>query len=304
MSEPGTGWTGANTLQPKEIPLPPRVALFGAGRVGTAVTVLLQRAGSDVVGVRSRTQDSATRASEMLGCPVLDGAALVEADLFIIGASDQAIADVAGVVSQVAGPDAVVAHLSGSLGIGALMTVAEAGASPLAIHPVQACPDVATAIERLPGSAWGVTAPAEIEDWAHRLVTEILDGRPVGVAESDRPLWHAACVMTSNGIAALMAFGESLLDAVGIDDAEGVLGPLAAGTVANARSGGGGAATLTGPVLRGEADTVGRHLDLLAARFPDKADEYRQVARLILTAAVMSGRLDADSARSLEETIR
>lgn len=291
-------------MQSNEIPFPPRVALFGAGRVGTAVAALLQRAGSDVAGVWSRTQDSAQRASEMLKCRVLETVAPVDANLVVIGASDQAIAEVAGVVSQMAAPGTVVAHLSGSLGVGALMAATQAGALPLALHPVQACPDVATAIERLPGSAWGVTATAETEAWAHRLVSSMLDGRPVKIAESDRPLWHAACVMTSNGMAALMAFGESLLDAIGIEDAEGVLGPLAAGTVANARGGGGGAATLTGPVLRGEADTVGRHLELLGARFPEKAEEYRKVARLILSAAVSSGRLDADSARSLEETIR
>jgi predicted short-subunit dehydrogenase-like oxidoreductase (DUF2520 family) len=291
-------------LQPNEIPFPPRVALFGAGRVGTAVTVLLQRSGCDVAGVWSRTQDSAVRASEMLECDILEADAAVVADLFVIGASDQAIADVAGIVARVAASGSVVAHLSGSLGVEALMAPAQAGAFPLALHPVQACPDVATAIERLPGSAWGVTAPPEIESWAHRIVATMLEGKAVDVAESDRPLWHAACVMTSNGIAALMAFGESLLAAIGIEEAERVLGPLAAGTVANARGGGGGAATLTGPVLRGEADTVGRHLELLRDRFPEKAEQYRQVARLILSAAVTSGRLDAESARTLEETIR
>ncbi len=294
----------SKSLRSNEIPLPPRVALFGAGRVGTAVTALLQRAGSDVTGVWSRTHDSATRAGDLLGCPVLGLETAVDADLVIIGASDQAIAGVAGLVSQVVVAGTVVAHLSGSLGLASLTVATEAGALPLALHPVQACPDVVAAIERLPGSAWGVTAPSEIEAWAHALVSTMLDGKPVEVAESDRPLWHAACVMTSNGIAALMAFGESLLEAIGIDRPEDVLGPLAAGTVANARSGGGGAATLTGPVLRGEADTVGRHLELLGARFPDKAGEYRQVARLILAAAVMSGRLDAGSARSLEDTIR
>jgi predicted short-subunit dehydrogenase-like oxidoreductase (DUF2520 family) len=128
-------------------------------------------------------------------------------------------------------------------------------------------------------------------------------GIPVPVAEDDRALWHAAAVMTSNGIAALLATGEAILARIGVDDPEAVLGPLAAGAVANARSGGGGGATLTGPVVRGEVATLRKHLEALGSDAPELVPAYRLVARTILAAAASAGRLPADTAGEIEAVV-
>jgi predicted short-subunit dehydrogenase-like oxidoreductase (DUF2520 family) len=109
--------------------------------------------------------------------------------------------------------------------------------------------------------------------------------------------------MTSNGIAALLATAESILQKIGVADPEGVLGPLAAGAVANARAGGGGGATLTGPVVRGEVSTLRRHLEALEARAPELVPAYRLVARTILAAAARAGRLPADAAGQIEAEV-
>ena len=136
------------------------------------------------------------------------------------------------------------------------------------------------------------------------LILEDLHGMPVPLPESARPMWHAAAVTTSNGIAALMAVAESILAAIGVEDPVAVLGPLAAGTVANASEGGGGGLTLTGPVVRGESETVKRHLTALAESDPHLEQLYRKVAGLIVTTAETAGRLEPAAARAIDELIR
>ena len=283
-------------------PEPTRALLVGAGRVGTAVTSLLAHRGFEIVGVASRNISSAEAAARFLGAPVARLDDLPEADLVIIGATDAGISPLAAKVASSPSVAGRVVHLSGASGTEPLDAVIKAGGTAWALHPVQACPDVDTAVRRLPGSVWGVTVSADPEG-AERLVVHELGGRPVTVPEESRLVWHAASVMTSNGISALLAFGEELLGSIGITDPEVVLGPLAAGTVANAREGGGGAATLTGPIVRGETQTVERHLSAMSDS-PGLTERYKGVALAILAAADRSGKLDAAARRSIEDLLR
>jgi predicted short-subunit dehydrogenase-like oxidoreductase (DUF2520 family) len=284
---------------------PFRFLLVGAGRVGTAVASLLRSAGHKVSGVASKTPASVTRAVEVLDAPEmdLDPAGWPDADVVLIGAGEEAIEDLASrAASRLSGR--VVVHFAGSLGVAPLRRAVDAGAIGCALHPVQACPDVATAINRLPGSAWGVTCSRpDAERWACNLITSDLDGDPRIVAENHRAVWHAASVITSNGIAALLSNSEALLDEIGIAAPVDVVGPLATGTVANARQGGGGGPTLTGPVVRGEVATVRRHLQAVERQAPSMLDGYVSVTRLILAAAIRSGRLPPETATEIEAVL-
>ena len=274
-------------------PSPFSYALVGAGRVGTAVAELLRRAGHKPVAVASRSRESATRAADLLGAPIVGVSDLADVDVVLLGASDSAIASVAADLAGHIDPGAIVVHFAGSLGPEAL---AASGAQAAALHPVQACPDVDTAIARLPGSSWGVTTQPDLQEWALSVIEQDLGGRGVVVPTEARPLWHAAAVMTSNGAAALLAIGESLLASIGIEDPEKVLGPLARGTIDNALEGGGGAATLTGPIVRDERVTIERHLVALRENDPALLEPFLAGARAILAAARASGRIDAASA--------
>ena len=284
--------------------LPMRVALVGAGRVGTAVAFLLRQSGHDIVGVSSRTEDSAraaaTRLSAQTFMPTPDE--VIDANLVLIGVPDGEIRDVAAALAPSVKAGTVVAHLSGSLGRGPLEPLSEA--RTCALHPFQACPDVDTAIRRLPGSAWGVTCPdADTERWVCEVLERDLQGFPVVVRDEDRALWHAAAVATSNGLAALLGASEAILAAIQIESPERILTPIASGTLANASEGGGGSRTLTGPVVRGEATTVKRHMDALSARAPELLPVYRAAARLILETATVSGRISSTERNAIEEVV-
>jgi predicted short-subunit dehydrogenase-like oxidoreductase (DUF2520 family) len=284
----------------RDEPAASSVFLYGAGRVGTAVAELLRRNEHELVGVASRTTSSEQTAAGFLGCPVVspeEGASV--ASLVLLGVPDEAIAQAADRVSASVTPGAVVCHFAGSFGVEPLRSVEDAGARPAALHPVQACPDVTTAIERLPGSAWGVTCDEDLKAWAEHLVTSSLSGVPIVIDEALRPLWHAAAVTTSNGIAALLALAEELLSSIGVGTPDAILGPLAEGTLANARAGGGGGATLTGPIARGESSTVARHIEALRSLAPQLVDPYTTMSHMILSAAARAGRLERDDEAEL-----
>ena len=279
-------------------------ALIGAGSVGTAVAELLKRAGNAPEAVASRTMESASRASTLLGARVVAIHELPPVDVVLIGAPAGAVDEVATLIAPRLDVGTVVIHFAGSLGIEPLRSVLAVGAHRAALHPVQACPDIETAIARIPASAWGVACDEGLNDWCLQLVENDLGGSVYWVSDADRAVWHAAAVVVSNGIAGLLATGEDLLASIAVKQPELALGPLAAGTLENARSGGGGGKTLTGPAVRGERETITRHLDGIARADKELLHPYRLATVLTIQAAVRAGRIDSVEAHEMLALLR
>jgi predicted short-subunit dehydrogenase-like oxidoreductase (DUF2520 family) len=282
---------------------PHQIALIGAGRVGTAVAELLRRAGHEITGVSSRRPDSAEQGATRLHSTTFDHRVeLPSVDVLLLGVPEDAIESVVAEITSSLESGTVLVHFAGALGIGPLKEAGAKGAGVAALHPVQTFPDVERGIDRLAGSAWGVTATPAIESWAADLIASDLQGLPVLVPEKARPIWHAAAVSTSNGIAALLAVAEDMLADIGIDDPRRVLGPLAAGTVANAAERG-GAESLTGPVVRGERGGIGRHLDALADASPQLVQDYALIARVIVNSATRANRISKEEGMKMLELV-
>ena len=93
-----------------------------------------------------------------------------------------------------------------------------------------------------------------------------------------------------------------MLGVIGVSHPGEILGPLAAGTVANSVELG-AASGLTGPVARGDLATVQSHLDALSERAPHLVERYRNAARLILSAADDGGRLAPETRRDVLRTL-
>lgn len=279
-------------------------ALVGAGRVGTAVAALLRRAGHEPIAVASRSAESSVRAAELLGSHPVDIEDLPPVDVVLLGTPDNAIEAAATKVASRLIEGTVVIHFAGSLGLDPLGPVLSVRAQRAALHPVQACPDIETAIARIPGSGWGVTCDDGLAEWCIDRVENDLDGQAFQVRDEHRAVWHAAAVVVSNGIAGLLATGEELLASIGIDDPGSALGPLAAGTLENARAGRGGGKTLTGPAVRGEQDTIARHLDGIARVDRELLHPYGLATVLTIQAAVRAGRIEDHRAQEMLALLR
>lgn len=157
-------------------------------------------------------------------------------------------------------------HLSGALSTEVLAPLHARGYAVGSFHPLQAIAHALTGAERLPGSWVAVTGGATAASVARRLAAVL--GCPVlAVAEARRPLYHAAAVLASNSIPPLVGAARRLLQEAGIpgDDALAALLPLVRGTVENVAERGVEGA-VTGPVARGDLETVDLNLRALGAR--------------------------------------
>lgn len=268
-----------------------RFAILGPGKAGTAVGHLLRRAGYEITAVAGRRLDAARQAvSYTGGTATTDFAQAAHgADCILITTSDDAIETVCKAVSAAGGfrAGSKVLHTSGVGGLDILETASRRGARVGCIHPIQTFADTESAIAKIPGSTFGVTADEDILPWADRVV-EDLGGRPFHVSAEDKPLYHAAACMASNYLVTLMYLVEEVYGRMGLsrEDARRAFWPLVRGTIANLESKG-SILSLTGPIARGDTGTVGKHLRGFRKRFPELTKLYCEMG---LFTAEIAGR--------------
>jgi predicted short-subunit dehydrogenase-like oxidoreductase (DUF2520 family) len=291
---------GAEVSDPTRL----RVGVVGAGRVGSVLGAALHRVGHRVVAASGVSRDTARRAAALLpGVPLLPADEVVAAaGLVLLAVPD----DVLGpLVEGLAGTGAwragqLVAHTSGAHGLAVLEPAARAGVVPLALHPAMTFTGEPEDLARLAGCTFGVTAPEQFRPVVEALALE-MGGNPAWVAEESRALYHAALVVGANHLVTLVNDAADLLRRAGIEQPAAVLAPLLGAALDNAlRS---GDAALTGPVARGDAGTLARHVSTLAAQAPTSLPAYVAMARLTADRALASGRLKPAQAEAMLDAL-
>lgn len=260
-----------------------RAALVGPGRLGTLVAHALNAAGVPLVTVaggsavareRLCAAIAGARSSEIAQAPV--GATLV-----VLAVPDGAIEGVveemvrAGTLDETHG----VVHLAGVHGLAPLRRAGLAGARIAALHPAVTAPAGTEDPALLHGAAWAVTSVPGDRAWAHDLVQR-LGGDAFDVPEAARVRYHAALATASNAVGAAVVTARRLLHVSGIDAPERLLAPLARTSLESALRA--GAPALTGPVVRGDVETVTAHLASLGPEMPELSEAYRVLARAVL----------------------
>lgn len=223
-------------------------------------------------------------------------------EVVLLAVPDDAIAQVCDELAPSLGPDRAVTHVSGSVGLGALDAASRAGARTLSVHPLQTCPSVEAALERIPGCAIAVTARDEEGYALGERIAADAGARPFRLDDEAKPLYHAAAVFASNFFVAVTAMGVDLLRGAGIDEPLAKLMPLQEATLQNLESTGPNAA-LTGPAVRGDRGTVSRHLEALATAAPQAIPAYIALTDVALEIGTRSGRLTAEDRALVEEVI-
>jgi predicted short-subunit dehydrogenase-like oxidoreductase (DUF2520 family) len=267
------------------------IGVIGAGRVGAVLGAALAAAGHDVVAAAAVSAASRDRAARLLPQAAIrpaDEVARAATGLLLLAVPDDALGAVVDGLAKTGAlrADQVVAHTSGAHGLDVLH-----GVRGIALHPAMTFTGTAADLDRLPGTAYGLTAPPELRPLAARLVTD-LGGVPEWIAEPARPLYHAALAHGANHLVTLVNEAADLLRAAGVEEPGAVLSPLLHAALDNALRL--GDAALTGPVSRGDAGTVRKHLDRMPA---DAVPAYLALARRTADRAIASGRLrprDAD----------
>jgi predicted short-subunit dehydrogenase-like oxidoreductase (DUF2520 family) len=248
--------------------------LLGPGRAGMAVSLAAVAAGHRVVGVGARDAAAADEAAVRLdSSPIPWGAGLPAAEILLVAVRDGAITEVAGVYAGKAAAVDGAAHLSG-------LTPATALA-PLDIpvgsfHPLQTLPTAEAGATRLKGSWIGITSDDDyLADRLFALAAS-LGSHPFELVEAAKATYHAGAAAAANYPLAALSIARRLFETAGVPFE--AIGPLVRAVVDNALDMGPEAA-LTGPIARGDVDTVRAQIDAVRSVDPDLAEAFEAMAR-------------------------
>lgn len=241
-----------------------RFGVVGMGSVGPVLAAAWKQAGHTLVGVSARSESSHERAEAMLsGVTFWDATELSRrVDLLVLTVRDS---ELASLVDRLAHEGAfragqLVAHTAGAFGLEILSPAAESGAIPLALHPAQTFSGTSLDLARLHGCSWAVNAPLALMSVAQALVLDI-DGVPQVLADSARPLYHAALAHGANHLVTLVTQTLRVLRVAGIENPAEFVEPLMKAALERALQE--GEAGLSGPIKRGDVDTISKHLQAL-----------------------------------------
>jgi predicted short-subunit dehydrogenase-like oxidoreductase (DUF2520 family) len=271
---------------------PVRTAIVGTGRVAQAFGRLLTDAGLPPVAVGGRTLAHADRAASFIGHAtqaISIEAIPAQADHVLIAVSDAAIAAVADELARGGMSGGVALHTSGAHGPQLLEPLARRGVSCGVIHPLQTIADPALGVAALRGATFGVSGGDAAAEWARQLV-KAAAGIPLRIQAEAFASYHAGAVMAGNAVIAAIDAAVVLLGAAGVEKraALNAIRPLCLTSAQNALDIGPEAA-LTGPVQRGDAETVRAHVEALAGCPDYVADLYRASGHALVEIARRGG---------------
>jgi predicted short-subunit dehydrogenase-like oxidoreductase (DUF2520 family) len=271
--------------------------------MGRVLALRLHERGYPVLAVISRTRESAEDLAQAVEARVSSDSLHdlpAETRLLVCCIPDAKVAEVAGRLSRVAHPwrKTVVLHTSGALAADALDALAEEGARTLSFHPLQALTPSSEA-DALDGVYAGVQGEAPALGAGIELAVG-LGMRYLILAAEDKPRYHLAASIASNFLVTLQSIVEQLLQSLDIDraTAQEVMAPLVRGTLDNLAASTPEEA-LTGPILRGDLETVHKHGLALRRHTPHLVPVYASLAMETITLAVRSSRLDPSRAEEM-----
>ncbi len=280
--------------------------IIGPGRMGLSLGSVLASAGAGTIlllGRRERAPDH----------PLLESPAVSYANglagpppagtCLLLAVPDGAIAPLAAKVARLGPPGSgcVALHHSGARAAAVLAPLAELGYATGSLHPLQTVADPLQGAERLRDAFFTYEGDVAARA-AAALIVESAGGRMLEVHAEDKARYHAACVFASNYVVACVAVATRLLaEAVDVSRAEAAqaLQPLWHGALANLERPGLPRA-LTGPVARGDLETLNGHLKSLDG---GTRELYGRLALEALELSREQG-LEAETAAAIEAEIR
>jgi len=282
-------------------PARPTVGIIGPGRAGIGLGLALARAGY-TVRLHGRHKKSVPAPLTLtVGPEDRPPAWIGEAGVLLLAVRDDALRGLALMLhhSQAVRAEHVVLHLSGVQGQEALGPLVTTRAALGSLHPLQTISEPEGAPERLQGAWAAVEGMPRAVETAEQLARDI-GLKPFRIATKHKAVYHAGAVFASNYFVVIEAVAQRLLRHAGLTDAEAweALRPLVEGTLANlARQQPSDA--LTGPVMRGDTETIVRHLASLTI---DDQSLYRLLGRAALELARKGG-MDEELAEKVADAL-
>jgi predicted short-subunit dehydrogenase-like oxidoreductase (DUF2520 family) len=261
-----------------------RIAIVGAGNLGSALAVSLRRTGFVVDAVlvppREKSARQARRLARQIAARALTDATHLRAELVWFCVPDSQIDRAARTLAQKFPWKGMVAlHSSGVLTSDELEPLRRRGAAVASVHPLMTfVPGSRPALAGVPFAIEGDRKAVQI---ARQIVRE-LGGQPFAIRKPDKAAYHAWGTFASPLLTALLATTERVALSAGVKRKDAVrrMFPILMQTVANYAERG-AARSFSGPIIRGDVDTVNRHLKVLKS-VPAAREVYVVLARASL----------------------
>jgi predicted short-subunit dehydrogenase-like oxidoreductase (DUF2520 family) len=284
----------------------PTTFIVGAGPVATALAGALRLAGVPVLGLWGRTPPAARAAGAAAGVAAFSSAPpdiLLEAEVVILAVKDSGITDAAQTIvgTGLVGKRHVLLHCAGAAPAREVLgPVRDKVGGIGTLHPLQAIADGRAAMRTLKGTVFGVEGDDRGKEVASKLVAA-LGGIVLTLDESQMASYHCAAALASNYIVSALDAAAQVLAGAGVSPTQSVqaLVPLAEGALKNVAAKG-TTQGLTGPIRRGDFETIQRHLEAIAGK-ADLVDIYRALARRALEIAARLDGPDAPDRAGLEK---
>ena len=281
-----------------------QIGIIGTGRVAAALARGFAAHSVNPVCVLGRSQQRvAAFSNEISGTGVVEdnAALLAQCDVIAIEVADDALATVVAGLAQTktsvrSAP--FVFHVSGRSGVSILAPLAVLGAEIAAIHPVMTFTgDGESEVRRMAGARFAVTSGSAVAKTMADQIVRLLGGVPVEIAEQHRALYHAGLSHAANHLVTLLAGSTRALAMAGVDDPAALLGPLVRAALENSLAH--GFSALSGPLRRGDVQTIRQHLDALTRDCPELLPAYRTMALGTLDELARSGAEPAPDLRAV-----
>lgn len=250
---------------------------IGAGKVGQVLARLLHQYRVWMPSqICNRSIDSAQAAADFIGAgQVVAGSAQMDAaDIWMLSVPDDQIVATCDALAEKFNTDSIVFHCSGAKSSTILQSAIRAGAAVASVHPVRSFADVRQSAEQFVGTICSVEGdPRALAVLMPAL--QAIGAKTVQISAESKLLYHAGSVFASNYLVSLMDIALHAYQAAGIpeDIALAMAAPLARQSLENALTMG-TARALTGPIARGDMDTVHQQQQTVAQWNVDAGDVY------------------------------
>lgn len=281
------------------------VSWIGCGRVAKTLARALKDAGYRIGVLYCLHQNNAKEAVKFIGAGDIGNdlaSAVKSGTIHFIATNDDAIEDVVrGIVQEFSGSleGHFFYHTSGALNSEVLAPLKKKGAEVGSIHPLQVFAEPEKALEMLPGVYYAIEGTDRAMSAAIQMVDK-LQGKLLLIPTGRKVLYHIAGVFAANYLTAVVSFALNILEEIGEDREEAyqALLPLMVGALESIEELGVGQA-LTGPIARGDLETIRRHIKELEEFHPGLLDAYLVLGREALDIAIRAGRLSTEKGRKL-----
>lgn len=282
-----------------------KVSFIGCGRVGRTLAAALKNAGYAIGIVASRNMKHSEEAVRFIGAGEVSTdpiEAVSFGTVHFITTNDDAIPEIVKIIDD-EGPNSLNGHFfyhtSGSLSSAVLEPLQKKGADIGSIHPLQVFADPAKALETLPGIYYAIEGSERAMTWAIYMVDK-LQGKLLLIPTGRKVLYHIAGVFAANYLVVLVHLALSIMEEIGEspEDSYQAFLPLMVSALQNMEEFG-TAASLTGPIARGDEKTIKAHLEALEQLPPEILRVYKVLGQEAVNLAVHSGGIPPDQARRL-----